>query len=175
MKFTKQLSVKASTDKIWQVFAHDFDDAYKWMASVPRSYGKNNGARFDGAQTAGRVCELDSGPKGMVASEKFLAYNEAEKTCTVRIDFQGTPAVFPINYNCVDFSVVDAGNGQSEMTWKFSSQIKPWAYLIWPLIRVGFGIFIGQIMEELQFFIETGKPHPRKLKAAKKAALPANV
>ncbi len=160
---------------MWAVFAHDFNDAYKWMASVPHSYAKSNGEAFEGAQSAGRVCELDTG--GIQASEKFLAYDEASQTCTVRIDFVGTPMVFPIDYNTIDFSVVDTGDGQSEMTWAFNSNLKPWAYMIWPLIRVGFGVFVGQIMEELVYYIEKGTPHPRKLKAIAKdkAKLPANA
>ena len=52
MRFTKKMKVNASVDKVWTVFAHDFDNAYKWMASVPHSYAKANGEDFDGAQSA---------------------------------------------------------------------------------------------------------------------------
>ena len=168
MRFVNKAKVNASADKIWKVFAHDFDDAYKWMASVPHSYAQANGERFDRAQSAGRVCQLDTEGKGIQASEQFLKYNEADKTCTVRIDFINTPIAFPVDHNTLDFSVVDIGDNQSEMTWAFSSQVKPWAYVIWPLIRVGFGIFVGQIVEELRYFVENGTPHPRKLKALNK-------
>jgi hypothetical protein len=51
------------------------------------------------------------------------------------------------------------------MTWKFRSNIKPLGLLLWPLLRIGFGKFVGEIMEELQFYVENGKPHPRKVKA----------
>ena len=47
--------------------------------------------------------------------------------------------------------------------------------MIWPLIRLGFGIFIGQIMEELQYFVEKGTAHPRKIKALSKAKLAENA
>jgi len=55
------------------------------MATVPRSYAKSNGEQFEGAQSCGRVCELDQG--GIQASEKFLSYDEQENTCTIRIGF----------------------------------------------------------------------------------------
>jgi len=35
------------------------------------------------------------------------------------------------------------------------------------MLRVGLGSFIGQIDEELGRDVETGMPHPRKIKAAK--------
>lgn len=168
MKFTKKRTVTASADKVWRVFADEFDDAYKWMASIPHSYGQPNGEQFDGAESAGRVCELNGDSKGLKASEKFLAYDQAAKTCTVRVDFLNTPVVFPVQYNTVNFSVVELGADESEVTWEFHSEIKTWAYLIWPLVRIGFGVFIGQIMDELKFYVENDAPHPRKIQAMSK-------
>ena len=52
---------------------------------------------------------------------------------------------------------------------------EPWAYLIWPLLRLGFGVFVGQIIEELKYYVEHDSPHPRKLKAMEKAKLPASA
>jgi hypothetical protein len=114
------------------------------------------------------VCELSPDGKGIKASEKFLAYNEENKTATVQIDFVNTPSFFPVKFNILDFSLRDIDNGQSEMTWKFRSYIKPLGLLLWPLLRIGFGVFIGQIMEELKFYAENGTPHPRKIKALEK-------
>jgi len=175
MKFTKVRIMNASAAKVWQVFAHDFDDAYLWMASVPRSYAQANGEAFAGASSAGRVCELDDSPKSLKASEKFLAYDESKRTCTVRIDFLHQPAFFPVDHNEVDFSVVDLEDGRSEMRWAFRSEIKPWAFWLWPIIRLGFGVFVGQIVEELQYYVEHDAPHPRKVKAIGKAQLAASA
>ena len=168
VKFTKTTTVNASADKVWAVFAHGFNDAYKWMASVNTSFAKSNGESFKGCQSDGRVCELSSKPNGIKASEQFLAYNEENKTATIKIDFLDAPSMFPVKYNTLDFSLKDLGAGQSEMTWKFRSEIKPLGMLLWPLLRMGFGVFIRQIMEELKFYAENGTPHPRKLKATKK-------
>jgi len=169
VKFTKTKKVNASAEKVWEVFAHGFDDAHKWMASVPHSYSQTNGESFDGAQSDGRVCELSSNPDGMKASEQFLAYNEEQRTATVKIDFVDTAFFFPVKFNTLNFSLVEIDNNHSSMTWQFRSKIKPLGYLIWPFIRLGFGTFVGQIMEELKFYVENGTPHPRKLKAMEKA------
>jgi len=175
MRFVKRATVNASADKVWSVFAHDFEGAHKWMASVPHSYGKPNGTLFEGAESAGRVCELDSNPKGMKASEQFLAYDEAAKRATVRVDFVNTPFLFPVDHNAVEVTIVDVGENQSEMTWAFSSQLKPLGFLMWPLIRIGFSVFVGQIIGELKFFVENGTPHPRKIKATSKLKLAASA
>jgi hypothetical protein len=166
--FTKTATVNASADKVWEVFAHGFNDAYKWMASVPHSYAQSNGELFDGAHSDGRVCELTTKPDGIKASEQFLAYNEENKTATVKIDFVDTPSFFPVKFNTLDFSLEETADGQSKMTWKFRSTIKPLAFLMWPILRKGFGTFVEQIMEELKFYVENGTPHPRKIKALEK-------
>ena len=104
VKFTKTLKVKSSTDKVWEIFAHGFNDVHKWMASVPHSYAQTNGESFDGAHSDGRVCELSPDQNGMKASEKFLAYNEDNKTATVQIDFVNTPFFFPVKFNILNFT-----------------------------------------------------------------------
>ena len=168
VKFTKKMNVSASRDKIWKVFAHDFNNAYNWMASVPKSYHQSNGKLFDGAKTDGRVCELTTKSEGMKASEQFLTYDETKQTATVKIDFVNTPSMFPVRYNMLEFSMNEASEEQTEMIWKFSSRIKPLAYLIYPLVRKQFSTFVFEIMEELKHYVENGTPHPRKIKAIEK-------
>ncbi|MFT6804157.1 MAG: hypothetical protein ACJA2H_001170 [Nitriliruptoraceae bacterium] len=169
MKFKKTTRIDASAAEIWAIFAHGFDNAQEWMAGVPRSYGKENGILFEGATSSGRVCELSHNPSGLKASERFLAYDEAAKTCTVRVDFVDPPKGFPVHYNTVSFSVTTDASEQSIITWAFSSKVKPRAYLIWPVIRMAASVGVGQIGEELKRYVETGTPHPRKVKALEKA------
>jgi len=168
IKFTKKAIVNTDADKVWGIFAHGFNDAYKWMASVNHSFAKNNGESFEGCQSDGRVCELSPDGKGIKASEQFLAYSEENKTATIRIDFLDVPAFFPVKFNTLEFSIKDITGEKSEMTWKFRSDIKPLGFILWPLLRLGFAKFIGDIMEELKFYVENGTPHPRKIKAMKK-------
>jgi len=169
MKFDIHAKVNATADKVWKAFADDFDGAYVWMASIPHSYGVENGPKFDGAESVGRVCEISPNPNGLRVSEKFLAYDKETKTCTVRIDFVNTPFIFPIDHNRLEFEVRAAGDSQSDMTFGFRSQLKPWAFFMWPIIRLAFGVFVGQIVEELKFFVENDVPHPRKIKAMNKS------
>ncbi len=174
MKITKHVTIEASAEKVWKVFAHDFDQASEWMASVPNSYGKNLGKEFEGAKSSGRVCELDANPNGIKASESFLAYDEKNKSCTVDISLLNTPALVPILGNVLNFSVKDSGQNQSSVTWIITPKLKPFAYLLYPLIKFGLGLFIGQIIGELKYFVENGKPHPRKVKAIGKMQLATN-
>ena len=137
VKFTKTKKVNASADKVWEIFAHGFNDAHLWMAAVPHSYAKANGESFDGAQSDGRVCELSSKQNGIKASEKFLAYNEENKTATVQVDFLNTPFLFPVKFNTLAFSIRETGDNQSEMSWEFKAHIKPLGLIFMASSQIG--------------------------------------
>jgi hypothetical protein len=171
MNTTKTITIDAAGDKVWDVFAHDFDNAYKWMASIPKSFGKDNGKKYEGSSSAGRVCELDSNPNGMKAKESFLAYDEEKKTCSVLIEFLNTPFGFPLVQNVAEFSLSEQEGNQSVITFSVTSTLKPFAFIIYPIIKIGFGFVVKQIIEELKFYVENGAPHPRKVKAINKMKL----
>jgi hypothetical protein len=162
---TKKISINASSNAVWKIFATDFENAHIWMAGVPNSFGKELGKRHEGANSAGRVCELDSKANGLKAYETILNVDEKLKTMLVRITFKNAPFLIPIIANNADFNVTDTTEGKSEVVFTVTSELKPIAYLFFPLIKLGLGVFIKQIIEELKFYVENGTPHPRKLKA----------
>ena len=64
LSIKKQLKINAPAEKVWKVFAHDFDNAHIWMASVANSFGEEVGVQPEGSPTDGRICELNNDPKG---------------------------------------------------------------------------------------------------------------
>jgi hypothetical protein len=168
MRTSVTVTIDAAGDKIWDVFAHDFDNAYKWMAGVPNSVGKDNGKQFEGASSTGRVCDLNHKPRGPKATESFLAYNEEEKSCTVLIEFLNTPIGFPLVQNVADFSLSERGENKSVVTFTVTSTLRPIGFILYPILKLGFRTFVKQIMQELKFYVENETPHPRKVKAINK-------
>lgn len=174
MKFVKATKIRATADDVWDLFAHQFDDADKWMASVPRSYGTDVGERFEGAKTTGRTCEFRPDGKGMKALERFVAYDEASRTGSIRVDFIDAPRMIPMRHLSLDFSVVDNADASATAHWEFGANIKSWAFLMQPMLKRGMSKAWRELAEELVHYVETGTPHPRKVAAIKKASLSAN-
>jgi hypothetical protein len=173
MKVFKNVTIDATPDKVWDVFAHNFDAAGDWMASVPKSAGAEVGERWDGAHSAGRVCDLTTGANPIQVSERFLAYDEANKTCTVEVVPTQAPRLMPFKRNVVEVGVLADGTGGTDMNWVLTSTLSPHTYVFYPLFKLALGVFVRQIQEELKHFVETGEPHPRKVKAMKKLAAQA--
>lgn len=169
MKLTKTTKIDATADDVWALFAHRFEDADQWMAAVSRSYGLDSAERFEGATTAGRIVEGPPDGNGVKATERFVAYDEVAKTCSVRVDPFDTPRVFPLDHMSLDFSVVDDPDGGSTATWVFGATLKRWGYVMWPMLRIGMFKAWNQLCEDFQHYVETGTPHPRKVAAIKEA------
>ena len=55
------------------------------------------------------------------------------------------------------------------MHWDVTVKVKPLANLVYPLVKLGLSVLFGQVPEELKYFVENDAPHPRKLKATRKA------
>jgi hypothetical protein len=168
MILNKEKTINASADKVWKIFAHDFDDAHVWMASIPNSFGKQLGKKFEDAHTAGRVCELDTNPKGLKALETIEAYNEEKRALTVKVKFRNAPPVFPFKLNVANFKVKSLEKGRCRVFFKANIKLSFMGYLMYPLVRFGFPMVLGQILDELKYFAENDMPHPRKVKALSK-------
>jgi len=179
MKIVRNVTIESTPDQVWEVFAHQFDRAGNWMASVPKSVGAEIGRKWDGAHTAGRVCDLTAGAKPVQVSEQFLAYDEENKTCTIEVVPTQAPFFMPFRKNVVAVELLEDGPGRTLMSWKLTSHVSLHTYLFYPLFMLGLWFFVGQIQEELKHFVETGEPHPRKVKAIEKlrakGALPAST
>jgi hypothetical protein len=171
MNINIEKTINVSAEKAWKTFAHDFDNAHEWMASIPSSYGENLGVKFEGSRSAGRVCELDTKKMGIKAVETIEAYNEAEKTIQIRIDFRNTPKLFPIKFNVATFKFITTGNDSCRIVFKVKIKLSLMGYMMYPLVRLGFPSAIGQMLEELYYFTKNGTPHPRKIKAIEKLKL----
>ena len=162
MKINGKYKSKVHGKKIWQVFAHGFDDAHLWMSAVPNSYAESVGKKFDGAQTEGRVCELTPNPNGLRAYEDFLDYDEENMSAYVRVRFRNAPAFLPFVENRLFIQIED--KDAATVNYRFECKLKPLGLLFYPLTRLAMGFFSSQIIEELVYYSEHGRPHPRKLK-----------
>ena len=149
--------------------AHDFEKADTWMAAVPKSYHKTDGTKIADAPMIGRVCEFTTKSNGLFADETILAYDEANQSMTVEVVPKNTPKVFPIQKNIVIMSVNSLGQNQSEVVWVSKPILKRYTGFLSPVLKMGLGKGFGEILEELKYFAEEGKPHPRKVKKASRA------
>lgn len=154
MKILKTISIDRDTDTLWRIVAEEFDDAYKWMEFVHRSYKVDEAPSIKDAPVAGRVCEFTTKPNGLKAVERILSFSASSKTFSFNVVPMNAPRVFPVAKNTVTMTVAPFGNNQCTVTWSSDIELTGFGYLIYPIIKHGLSKNFGEIMQDLKNYAE---------------------
>ncbi|MEO0836424.1 MAG: SRPBCC family protein [Cyanobacteria bacterium J06642_3] len=166
MKLTKQFTVNASADRLWEIMGIQFADISNWASGVYASKGHYNGDKLPGASYSGRVCETSIG----ILKEQILIYDE--KSRTVSYDAKGKKMPFFVKHmaNTWTFTPLSGGKCQAEMNLEVSL-LRGFNLIMGPLMKIRMGGVLNQAIEELSYFAENGVIHPRKLESQKELQL----
>jgi len=81
MKFSKQITINSSVEKVWDVLGRDFANIGVWSTAVSSSVANNEVARVNNSPVGGRLCETSIGK----ISEEFTAYDDDKKTFSFKV------------------------------------------------------------------------------------------
>jgi len=162
MKFTKIVEVEKPVAIVWQAMVTDFDKASVWMASVSRSYAKTEGLVVKNAPMIGRICHLSASDSKNMVSETITEYDETRHVFRFEVVPLHMPAVFPFHKNKIVIAMTETAGGGTEMRWELDVRLRLVGLLLYPLVKVGLSKGIDNIIGELKFYVENGRPHPRK-------------
>jgi len=160
MNFTKQISVNAPAEKVWDVFGRDFANIGMWATSVSNSATNNELPSVNGSPVGGRVCDTSFGK----ISEEFTAYDDDKKT----FSFKGVfiSKMFESVTNSAELQSVD----ENTTIVKITPEIKLTfiGTMMSPLIKMQLSKAIDEILDDLKYYVENGKPSPKKLASQQK-------
>lgn len=165
MKITRYIIINAPVEKVWQVVAHDFDKVDEWSSGVSLSDVAEVTSSIDEADMAGRMCLTAYGK----CYEIFESYDEQWHTFTYKAQFEKSPPGVKSARNT--WRVEEISDSQTRFTMSVNTELNliPGLLLQIPM-RLQMPRVLNMNLEEAKHFIETGKPHPRKLATMPKAA-----
>lgn len=166
MKLIKKVEINQPIDKVWKVWAEEFDKVQDWMAVVVHSFEKKEGNTPSGSPMIGRVCEFSGKSDGPKVLEDILLYDKDNYRLDVKVVPRNVP--LPLKYNLLKSSLKEISNHKTEMTLDINPSIGWTGYLLYPVLKRGLSKSFNELLEELKHYVETGKPHPRKLKKLQK-------
>ncbi len=159
MNVTRSIVIDAPLDKVWKTAAHDFDKIAAWASLVSASDAAEGSAPVDGPDMAGRVCTTSFGK----SYEMFEAYDEERHTFTYAGRAEKQPGFIKRGANTWTVDAVSKTQSRLTMSADIELNLFPGVLMRLPLAfqmrRV-----LDWNLEEIKHYIETGKPHPRKLK-----------
>lgn len=155
MKFVKHITIDATADKVWKVAGRDFASIGKWATAVSHSTINDKLASVNGSPVGGRFCETSFG----TASEEFTAFNDDKKTYSFKGVFKSK--MFNDVTSSMKVKSIDAKTTRVEITPALKLTFL--GTLMYPLIRMQISKVTDEILDDLKYYVENGKPSPRKL------------
>ena len=160
MKIARKMRVDASPDTVWDILGPNYVRAGDWASSVYVSAPRAGTPKVAGAPVAGRTCETSLGP----FTEAIEAYDPDRRHVAYSATGDAMPGFVRGLRNA--WTVRPASGGGSEVEMELRADIAfPFDLLMGPLMRLQFGRVLRQATQELKHYAETGRPHPRKVKA----------
>ena len=157
IKMNRQIEINAPAEKVWRILAHEFEYIDRWSSGITKSKASTDGSIPEGAKVCGRVCDT--------VLEEFTHYDEEAK----RFGYRMIDPPWFIRSIGNNWSVRPLEPNKSVVEMRPEIDLNPiLALLLIPLIKIGGGIVADRTFQELKYYVEHDKPHPRKLKAQQK-------
>jgi len=160
MKFVKDITIKASADKVWKIAGHDFANIGKWATAVSHSSVNDKLTSVNGSPVGGRLCKTSFG----TASEEFTAYNDDKKSYSFKGVFDSK--MFNNVTSSMEVKSIDTKTTRVEITPALELTLL--GTLMYPMIRMQISKTTDEVLEDLKYYVENGKPSPRKVASYKK-------
>lgn len=165
MRITRSIIINAPLENVWHVLAHNFDKVDEWSSGVSLSGVAEVDSSATGADIAGRMCMTAFGR----CLEIFEVFDEQQHTFTYRAQFDKPIPGVKSGHNTWRVEAISDSQSRFSMTAQTELNLFPGL-----LLRIPFRLQVPKVLtenlEEAKHYIETGKPHPRKVAAMQKSA-----
>lgn len=153
MDVIRKIDVEASAERLWQILAEDYDRVGEWTSEINQS-----AANPDLAPGEGRVCTT---PGFGDVKETITRYDEEERS----FSYAAEVSTFPFFVKGVGNSwrVEKNGANGSIVHMHMQANLLPvFAQLMGPVMKRQLAQSADTLLEELKYYAETGRVHPRK-------------
>ena len=165
LELNGQLMINAPAQKVWHILAHEFGSVGQWASSIPVSQPVPDAPAPAGAVVGGRVCTT-AVPGVAAVREMFTYYDEA----SMRFGYEaseGRPWYIKRAENNWAVRSLGPETSLAESRAEIEMALLPGMFLA-RLLKFFVGRVGAQFFEELKYYAEHDRPHPRKLKAQQK-------
>jgi len=159
MVIEKEILVNKSIKDAWNVLGVEFANASKWASAVKHSAG--NGDEFNGSNCSERGCSTTMGS----IKEKLYEFSNEKYLLAYEVA-EGMPSMVKYATNTWKLVVVE----ENKCKLQIKMDIRMGGFfgsLIEPVMKMQMSKMGNRLVEDFAYYVETGQPHPRKLKALK--------
>ena len=156
----QELTMNATIDATWQVMGTEFSEVDIWATNFIASEAGGN-KKFKDIDYSTRVTLTKNGKNTQELDDFDPATHQLKYHIT-----KGKPGI--AKEAKAKWSLVDLGPNKTKVILEFKLVTKGWLGLLMSgKVRSGITNASGEIAEDLQFYMENGTAHPRKIKSLK--------
>lgn len=162
MELTQEIIIDKPISDCWDVLGNQYTEIHKWAAPVNHSEGDDK-VGLNGANCDIRGCNVEG--MGDI-TEKLMDFDPENHYLAYEI-ISGLPGMMKAGRNSWKLSAIS----DSKTKLNMKGAIEPKGFignLLKPLINIKFGKMTKNLVEEFKYYVETGQPHARKVKASEK-------
>ncbi|MEM8507258.1 MAG: SRPBCC family protein [Bacteroidota bacterium] len=159
MEISQTIIVNRSVPECWEVLGEQFTEISNWASAVNHAEGDGKDG-LNGANCDIRGCDVSG--IGEI-QEKLIAFDPEKHFLAYQV-IAGLPKMLKSGQNNWRLTAIDTNHTRVNM----KALVEPKGFignLMKPLIRMNFKKMSGHLLEEFKYFLEKGRPHPRKVKA----------
>ena len=158
MKIIKELSIANPVEEVWEVLGNQFGKIDNWASIV--SHSEVSGpAKLPGVDYSIRSTKTPQGD----GQQELTGFNPENHTIAYH-SISGTPAI--IKQVKAHWSLKENGANSTHLVLDFSAEMKGLGFLLAPVARIKLGKVGDVLLDDFKYYVENGKPHPRKLAAS---------
>lgn len=162
LTFPAVMTIDAPAATVWRVIAHEFAAIGKWATAIPTSTPLEELPAPRTAPVGGRACSATV-PGFRTVHEQFIDYDEANMRFRYRA-VAGLPTLIKQAENTWSVQPLTSDSARVEICGELEfNPLVGW--FLGPILRWQFNRTGKTTLEELKYYIEEGKPHPRKVRS----------
>ncbi len=161
--------VNATAAQAWTLIGDEFVAVDRWMAAIPTAEAIP-GPALPGAPAKGRNSYLIQKFAPLYQEEILTAFDPQNKTISVDVTLRKGPRMMPMKGYTSTVLIEEVDARRCKVTWIGKAKAKWFAKPMQSLFTKSLDPGFIRSLEEIQHFLETGAPHPRKIEKIKSEA-----
>ncbi len=158
----KEITISKGIEEVWKVLGQDFAYAERWASAIKHSQALDS-KNFNGSNCSERGCDI---PGMGSIKEKLLFYSNEEHSLSYQV-YEGMPSMVRSMSNTWKLHPISQNSCKLQMHMEMEAKGIMGIMMI-PMMKIQMSGMASNVVEDFKYYVENGKPHPRKIKAMRK-------
>ena len=157
MRIIKELSIAKPVEDVWEVLGNQFGEIDNWASIISHSEVSGK-AKLSGVNYSIRSTKTTQGD----TQQELTGFDPKTHEISYK-SISGTPAI--IKQVSAHWSLKEAEANSTKLILNFTAEMKGLGFILAPIAKIKLGKVGDVLLDDFKYYLENGKPHPRKVSA----------